>query len=60
VTTNERTWKDKEELVACALTNVLNDLWYEENPRSSIELHAEEFRQFCESVLYSALKKGAK
>ena len=42
-------------IVAVALTNVLTDIWYEQNRYRNIDRYQEEFRKFCESVLYSAL-----
>ena len=42
-------------IVAVALTNVLTDIWYEQNRYRDIDRYQEEFRKFCESVLYSAL-----
>ena len=42
-------------IVAAALTNVLTDIWYEQNRHRDIDRYQEEFRKFCESVLYSAL-----
>lgn len=42
-------------IVAIALENVLSDLWHEQNKHKDIGDHSEEFRKFCESVLYSAL-----
>ena len=44
-------------IVALALTNVLTDIWHEQNKHKDISSHQEEFRKFCESVLYSALSK---
>ena len=44
-------------IVAIALENVLSDLWHEQNKHKYIGDHPEEFRKFCESVLYSALSK---
>ncbi len=44
-------------IVALALTNVLTDIWYEQNKHRDIDYYQEEFRKFCESVLYSALSK---
>jgi hypothetical protein len=44
-------------IVTVALTNVLTDIWYEQNKHKDISSHQEEFRKFCESVLYSALSK---
>ncbi len=44
-------------LVTVALTNVLTDIWHEQNKHKDISSHQEEFRKFCESVLYSALSK---
>ena len=44
-------------IVALALTNVLTDIWHEQNKHKDIGDHPEEFRKFCESVLYSALSK---
>jgi hypothetical protein len=52
--------KTERELVVDALENVLRDLWYEETPQYDHETYPEEFREFCESVLYSVLKKGVK
>jgi hypothetical protein len=48
---------DTSTIVALALTNVLTDIWHEQNKHKDIVSHPEEFRQFCESVLYSALSK---
>ena len=42
-------------IVTVALTNVLTDIWHEQNKHKDISSHQEEFRKFCESVLYSAL-----
>ena len=42
-------------IVAIALTNVLTDIWYEQNKHRDIDRYQEEFHKFCESVLYSAL-----
>jgi hypothetical protein len=44
-------------LVTDALSNVLTDMWYEQHRYRDIDRHQEEFRKFCESVLYSALSK---
>lgn len=44
-------------IVAFALENVLSDIWHEQNKHKYIGDHPEEFRNFCESVLYSALSK---
>ncbi len=44
-------------IVALALNNVLTDIWHEQNKHKYIGDHPEEFRKFCESVLYSALSK---
>ena len=44
-----------DDIVAVALTNVLTDIWYEQNRYRDIDRYQEEFRKFCESVLYSAL-----
>lgn len=44
-------------IVTVALTNVLTDIWYEQNKHRDIDYYQEEFRKFCESVLYSALSK---
>lgn len=44
-------------IVTVAITNVLTDIWYEQNKHKDISSHPEEFRKFCESVLYSALSK---
>jgi len=44
-------------IVTVALTNVLTDIWHEQNKHKDISSHQEEFRKFCESVLYSALSK---
>lgn len=44
-------------IVTVALTNVLTDIWHEQNKHKDIGDHKEEFRKFCESVLYSALSK---
>ncbi len=44
-------------IVAIALENVLSDIWHEQNKHKYIGDHPEEFRKFCESVLYSALSK---
>lgn len=49
--------KTAKEMVADALTNVLTDIWYEQHKHKDISSHQEEFRKFCESVLYSALSK---
>jgi hypothetical protein len=48
---------DTSTIVALALTNVLTDIWHEQHRHKDIASHPEEFRQFCESVLYSALSK---
>lgn len=42
-------------IVTVALTNVLTDIWYEQHKHRDIDYYQEEFRKFCESVLYSAL-----
>jgi len=42
-------------IVTVALTNVLTDIWYEQHKHKYIGDHPEEFRKFCESVLYSTL-----
>ena len=44
-------------IVALALNNVLTDIWHEQHKHKDIASHQEEFRQFCVSVLYSALSK---
>ena len=44
-------------IVTVALDNVLTDIWNEQNKHKDIGDHPEEFRRFCESVLYSALSK---
>ena len=49
--------KTTKEMVADALTNVLTDIWYEQHKHRDIDYYQEEFRKFCESVLYSALSK---
>jgi hypothetical protein len=48
---------DTSTIVATAITNVLTDIWHEQHKHKDIASHQEEFRQFCESVLYSALSK---
>ena len=44
-------------IVTVALTNVLTDIWHEQHKHKDIGYFEEEFRKFCESVLYSALSK---
>ena len=57
----DSTWKGRQmtdpttTIVAAALTNVLKDIWYEQNRYRDIDRYQEEFRKFCESILYSAL-----
>ena len=44
-------------IVTVALTNVLTDIWHEQHKHKDIGYFEEEFRKFCESVIYSALYK---
>jgi hypothetical protein len=52
--------KTGQELVLEALSGVLHDLWFEENPHRDADLYDADFRRFCEDKLYHILKRADK